>query len=116
MLQDSSKVEEILKESEQSTIMISKLEEEIPKLQQLIMDEEKILEEIKESSKGGNQWIFLLCYRLIAQWLLQPDFLVTCCYLIILLSLHFQFLIIIPIYYGKAIKIIIKLISRFTYT
>lgn len=32
--------------------MIPKLEEEIPKLQKLLLDEEKVLEEIKDSSKG----------------------------------------------------------------
>ncbi|KAF8409834.1 hypothetical protein HHK36_002352 [Tetracentron sinense] len=48
---DSSKIEEILKECENSTTMIPKLEEDVPKLQQLLLDEERVLEEIKESSK-----------------------------------------------------------------
>ncbi|KAF6159765.1 hypothetical protein GIB67_030023 [Kingdonia uniflora] len=49
---DSSKIEEISKESEESASMIPKLEAEIPKLQQLLVDEEKMLEQIKESCKG----------------------------------------------------------------
>jgi structural maintenance of chromosome 4 len=32
--------------------MIPKLEDNIPKLQKLLLDEEKVLEEITESSKG----------------------------------------------------------------
>ncbi|XP_043714593.1 structural maintenance of chromosomes protein 4-like [Telopea speciosissima] len=48
---DSSKIEEILKECEDSTTWIPKLEEGVPKLQQCLLDEEKVLEEIKESAK-----------------------------------------------------------------
>ncbi|KAL5723070.1 Structural maintenance of chromosomes protein 4 [Ranunculus cassubicifolius] len=48
---DSSKIEETVKEGEESTDLIPKLEEEVPKLQQLLVDEDRVLEEIKESSK-----------------------------------------------------------------
>ncbi|OVA16089.1 RecF/RecN/SMC [Macleaya cordata] len=48
---DSSKIEETSKECEESTNLIPKLEEEIPKLQKLLLDEETVLEEIKEGSK-----------------------------------------------------------------
>lgn len=52
-LQDSLKIEEVIKETEDSKILIPELEEEIPKLQQLLLNEEKILEDIKDQSKGG---------------------------------------------------------------
>lgn len=52
LFQDSSKVEALVKECEESTNMIPKLEDTIPKLQKMLLDEEKVLEEIKESSKG----------------------------------------------------------------
>ena len=52
VFQDSSKIDDIVKENEESSNLIPKLEEEIPKLQQLLLCEEKVLEEIKESSKG----------------------------------------------------------------
>ncbi|KAK9064798.1 hypothetical protein SSX86_016180 [Deinandra increscens subsp. villosa] len=48
---DSAKITDITKQSEESTNIIPKLEENIPKLQQKLLDEDKILEEIKESSK-----------------------------------------------------------------
>ncbi|CAK9163731.1 unnamed protein product [Ilex paraguariensis] len=49
---DSIKITEIRKECEESTNLIPQLEEDIPKLQKLFLDEEKFLEEIKENSKG----------------------------------------------------------------
>ncbi|ONK68794.1 uncharacterized protein A4U43_C05F16100 [Asparagus officinalis] len=52
---DSSKIDEIVKENEESSDMIPKLEEELPKLQQLHLNEEKLLEEIKESSKDESE-------------------------------------------------------------
>ncbi|KAI4352571.1 hypothetical protein L6164_006809 [Bauhinia variegata] len=48
---DSTKVEALLKECEESTKLIPELEGSIPKLQKVLLDEEKLLEEIKESSK-----------------------------------------------------------------
>ncbi|KAF7802987.1 structural maintenance of chromosomes protein 4 [Senna tora] len=48
---DSSKIEALVKECEESTNMIPKLEDTIPKQQKMLLDEEKVLEEIKESSK-----------------------------------------------------------------
>ncbi|XP_061355125.1 structural maintenance of chromosomes protein 4 [Gastrolobium bilobum] len=48
---DSLKFEALVKEGEDSTDLIPKLEDNIPKLQKLLLDEEKILEEITESSK-----------------------------------------------------------------
>ncbi|XP_059670338.1 structural maintenance of chromosomes protein 4-like [Cornus florida] len=48
---DSSKINDITKECEKSTNLIPQLEEKIPKLQKLLLDEEKVLEEIKENSK-----------------------------------------------------------------
>ncbi|KAI9154551.1 hypothetical protein LWI28_027999 [Acer negundo] len=48
---DSSKIDNLTKECEVSTNMIPKLEDSIPKLQKLLLDEEKVLEEIKENSK-----------------------------------------------------------------
>jgi len=59
--QDSSKIEALIKEGEESTNLIPKLEDNIPKLQNLLLDEEKILEEITEISKGGL-FSFLLIY------------------------------------------------------
>jgi len=52
VFQDSSKIEALVKEGEDSNDMIPKLEDNIPKLQKLLTDEEKVLEEITESSKG----------------------------------------------------------------
>ncbi|XP_042498778.1 structural maintenance of chromosomes protein 4 [Macadamia integrifolia] len=51
LVKDSSKIEEILKECDESTNLIPKLEEDVPKLQQCLLNEEKILEEIKEGAK-----------------------------------------------------------------
>ncbi|XP_071704050.1 structural maintenance of chromosomes protein 4-like [Rutidosis leptorrhynchoides] len=48
---DSAKISDITKQSEESTNLIPKLEEDIPKLQKKLLDEDKILEEIMESSK-----------------------------------------------------------------
>ncbi|KAH0457445.1 hypothetical protein IEQ34_012760 [Dendrobium chrysotoxum] len=55
---DSSKIDEIKKDNEESSFVIPKLEEEIPKLQQLLQNEEKILEEIIESSKVETEKYF----------------------------------------------------------
>lgn len=63
MLQDSSRVEEIQKECEESTDLIPRLQEEMPKLQQLLLDEEAILEEIKEDSKGECIYVILIIIR-----------------------------------------------------
>ncbi|KAL5999451.1 Structural maintenance of chromosomes protein 4 [Asimina triloba] len=52
---DSLKIDETVKANEESTSLIPKLEEEIPKLQQLLLDEEKILEDIKEQSKAETE-------------------------------------------------------------
>ncbi|KAG4963052.1 hypothetical protein JHK82_039726 [Glycine max] len=41
----------LIKEGEESTVLIPKLEDNIPKLQKLLLDEDKVLEEITESSK-----------------------------------------------------------------
>ncbi|XP_059451340.1 structural maintenance of chromosomes protein 4-like [Corylus avellana] len=51
-MQDSSKIIELEKECEDSTALIPKLEENIPKLQKFLLDEEKVLEEIKDNSKN----------------------------------------------------------------
>ncbi|GAV58095.1 SMC_N domain-containing protein/SMC_hinge domain-containing protein [Cephalotus follicularis] len=48
---DSSKIKDLAKESENSITLIPKLENNIPNLQKLLLDEEKVLEEIKENSK-----------------------------------------------------------------
>ncbi|KAL7232356.1 hypothetical protein ACSBR2_010388 [Camellia fascicularis] len=48
---DSSKIDEITKDSADSRNLIPQLEEDIPKLQKLLLEEEKVLEEIKENSK-----------------------------------------------------------------
>ncbi|CAN4082601.1 unnamed protein product [Withania somnifera] len=48
---DSRKISDTTNECEESAKLIPKLEEDIPSLQQLLMDEEKKLEEIKENSK-----------------------------------------------------------------
>ncbi|XP_077210100.1 structural maintenance of chromosome 3 [Tasmannia lanceolata] len=52
---DSRKFQEVLKENEASTNLIPKLEEEIPKLQQCLFDEEKVLEEVKDWSKDETE-------------------------------------------------------------
>lgn len=54
LLQDSTKIDDLRKECEESTSLIPKLEESIPQFQKLLSDEEKILEEIQENSKGSS--------------------------------------------------------------
>ncbi|KAE9590353.1 putative structural maintenance of chromosomes protein [Lupinus albus] len=48
---DSKKLEALIKEGEDSTDLIPKLEDDIPKLQKLLIEEERLLEEITERSK-----------------------------------------------------------------
>ncbi|KAL3622702.1 Structural maintenance of chromosomes protein 4 [Castilleja foliolosa] len=48
---DSNKIADLTKECEDSTILIPQLEEDIPKLQKRLVDEERVLEEIKEHAK-----------------------------------------------------------------
>lgn len=55
-MQDSSKISDLTKECEDTRDLIPKLQENIPKLQKVLVDEEKALEEIKEKAKG----VFLL--------------------------------------------------------
>ncbi|GAB2287864.1 Structural maintenance of chromosomes protein 4 [Dionaea muscipula] len=52
---DSSKINDISKECEEATNMIPKLEENSPMLQKLLLDEEKVLEAIKEDCKGETE-------------------------------------------------------------
>ncbi|KAK4393111.1 Structural maintenance of chromosomes protein 4 [Sesamum angolense] len=52
---DSTKITDLTKECEESTNLIPCLEEDIPKLQKLLVEEEKILEEIKENSKAETE-------------------------------------------------------------
>lgn len=52
IVQDSSKISDISKESEDSTTLIPRLEEEIPKLEKILLDEEKVLEEMRDKAKG----------------------------------------------------------------
>lgn len=60
--QDSKKITDFTKECEESTNLIPKLEEDIPKLQKTLLEEEKILDEIKENSKGKMPFFVLnLC-------------------------------------------------------
>ncbi|KAF5961825.1 hypothetical protein HYC85_003034 [Camellia sinensis] len=54
---DSSKIDEITKDSADSTNLIPQLEEDIPKLQKLLLEEEKVLEEIKENSKVETEML-----------------------------------------------------------
>ena len=66
LLQDSVKITEIEKESEESTNLIPQLEGDIPKLQKLLSDEESLLEEIKENAKGNAQLIvIMLGYQIV---------------------------------------------------
>ena len=51
--QDSLKIEDVTKECENSKNLIPKLEANIPKLQKILLEEERVLEEMKESSKGN---------------------------------------------------------------
>lgn len=55
-IQDSSKIEDLKKESENSAILIPKLEESIPESQKLLVEEEKVLEEVIENSKGSSSF------------------------------------------------------------
>lgn len=48
---DSKKITDFTKECEESMNLIPKLEEDIPKLQKTLLEEERILDEIKENSK-----------------------------------------------------------------
>lgn len=48
---DLAKINRIHKESEESTNLIPKLEESIPKMQERLLNEEKILDDIQENSK-----------------------------------------------------------------
>ncbi|KAL3846018.1 hypothetical protein ACJIZ3_003421 [Penstemon smallii] len=48
---DTTKIADLTKECEDSKDLIPQLEEDFPKLQKLLVDEEKVLEEIKENSK-----------------------------------------------------------------
>lgn len=60
--QDSKKITDFKKECEESTNLIPKLEEDIPKLQKTLLEEERILDEIKENSKGKMPFLVLnLC-------------------------------------------------------
>ncbi|XP_073040972.1 structural maintenance of chromosomes protein 4 [Primulina eburnea] len=52
---DSTKIADITRECEESQNLIPQLEEGIPKLQKLLVDEEKILEEIKENSRAETE-------------------------------------------------------------
>ncbi|XP_021736363.1 structural maintenance of chromosomes protein 4-like isoform X1 [Chenopodium quinoa] len=52
---DSSKINDFTKDCENATQAIPKLEEDIPKLQKRLVEEEKVLEEIKEKSKGETE-------------------------------------------------------------
>lgn len=63
-IQDSSKIEDLGKESENSTILIPKLEERIPELQKFFVEEEKVLEEVIESSKGFPLFLEIEVYRI----------------------------------------------------
>ncbi|CAL1392134.1 unnamed protein product [Linum trigynum] len=49
---DSSKINDLTKECGESTNLIPQLEDKVPKLQNLLSQEEKVLEDIKERSKG----------------------------------------------------------------
>lgn len=53
LCQDSAKIVDIEKECENSEILIPKLEESIPELQKLLVEEERVLEAVIEHSKGG---------------------------------------------------------------
>lgn len=64
-MQDSTKIDDLKKECEESTSLIPKLEESIPQFQKLLSDEEKILDEIQESSKGSL--ISCVCLRMMVE-------------------------------------------------
>lgn len=78
LFQDSLKFEALVKEDEDSTNLIPKLENNIPKLQKLLLDEDKVLEEITESSKGGPlpfsfpiYWKLLLIKFALLKWVMH---------------------------------------------
>ncbi|KAK9698350.1 hypothetical protein RND81_08G098000 [Saponaria officinalis] len=52
---DATKITDFTRECENATILIPKLEAEIPELQKCLLDEEKVLEEIKEKSNGETE-------------------------------------------------------------
>ncbi|GER48317.1 structural maintenance of chromosomes protein [Striga asiatica] len=52
---DANKIADLTKECEESTNLIPQLEGDTPKLQKLLVDEEKILEEIKENAKAETE-------------------------------------------------------------
>lgn len=62
-LQDSSKIDDLTKECEDSTNQIPKLEDSIPKLQKLLLDEDKLLDEMKENAKGCSSLPLLKFYQ-----------------------------------------------------
>ncbi|CAL9187640.1 unnamed protein product [Musa hybrid cultivar] len=55
LVKDSAKIDDLVTDNEKSSSLIPKLEEEIPRLQQLLLEEEKILEEIKTSSRDETE-------------------------------------------------------------
>lgn len=63
LFQDSVKINDITKESEEAAGLIPQLEDEIPKLQKLLADEESVLEEIKENSKGSMVFYDHMAYN-----------------------------------------------------
>ncbi|RVW82690.1 Structural maintenance of chromosomes protein 4 [Vitis vinifera] len=65
---DSSKINQILKESEDSAHLIPKLEDNIPKLQKQLVDEEKVLEEIEENSKGCQVTLLMIFIAFELEW------------------------------------------------
>ncbi|XP_074317799.1 structural maintenance of chromosomes protein 4 [Silene latifolia] len=52
---DAAKITDFTRATENAAILIPKLEGEIPELQKCLLDEEKVLEEIKERSKGETE-------------------------------------------------------------
>ncbi len=52
--QDTAKIQEVEKETEEATVVIPKMEAEIVKLTQKLGEEEKVLEEIQENCKGAD--------------------------------------------------------------
>lgn len=52
MLQDTAKIEEVEKETEESTVLIPKMEADIIRFTQQLGEEEKLLEEMQEGCKG----------------------------------------------------------------
>jgi hypothetical protein len=70
LLQDVAKIEGSTKEVEESSNLIPQLEEEIPKLQEQFNQEEKVLEQIKESSRGDIFSLTFACFSPIYQTVL----------------------------------------------